>query len=78
VILAGQLLPYRGADPLEPLLVSNDVLGGTFLSRMNMDLRETKGWSYGVNGRINRLVGTVPYLVSAPVQANQTGPRSPR
>ncbi len=74
VILAGQLLPYRGADPLEPLLVSNDVLGGTFLSRMNMDLRETKGWSYGVNGRINRLAGTVPYLVSAPVQANQTGP----
>jgi predicted Zn-dependent peptidase len=39
-----------------------------------MDLRETKGWSYGVNGRVNRLVGTVPYIVSAPVQANQTGP----
>ena len=74
VILGGMLLPYRGADPIEPLAAANDVLGGTFLSRMNMDLRETKGWSYGVNGRINRLAGTVPYIVSAPVQANQTGP----
>jgi predicted Zn-dependent peptidase len=74
VILAGQLLPFKGSDPIEPLVLSNDVLGGTFLSRLNMDLRETKGWSYGVNARVNRLVGTVPYLVSAPVQSNQTGP----
>ena len=74
VILGGMLLPYRGSDPIETLAVANDVLGGTFLSRLNMDLRETKGWSYGVNGRINRLAGTVPYIVSAPVQANQTGP----
>ncbi|HEX8666819.1 MAG TPA: pitrilysin family protein [Allosphingosinicella sp.] len=74
VIMGGLLLPYTGPEAIEPLIVSNDVLGGTFLSRLNMDLRETKGWSYGVNGRINRLLGTVPYIVSAPVQANQTGP----
>jgi len=74
IIMGGLLLPYTGAQPIEPLIVSNDVLGGTFLSRMNMDLRESKGWSYGVNGRVNRLVGTVPYIISAPVQANQTGP----
>jgi predicted Zn-dependent peptidase len=74
IIMGGLLLPYTGAQPIEPLIVSNDVLGGTFLSRLNMDLRETKGWSYGVNGRVNRLVGTVPYIISAPVQANQTGP----
>ena len=74
IILGGLLLPYTGAQPIEPLIVANDVLGGTFLSRLNMDLRETKGWSYGVNGRVNRLLGTVPYIISAPVQANQTGP----
>ncbi|MFL6857659.1 MAG: M16 family metallopeptidase [Allosphingosinicella sp.] len=74
VILGGLLLPYTGRDALEPLALANDALGGTFLSRLNMDLRESKGWSYGVNGRINRLSGTVPYLVSAPVQSNQTGP----
>ncbi|MEA3036650.1 MAG: zinc protease, partial [Sphingomonadales bacterium] len=74
VIMGGLLLPYTGRDPIEPLQVANDVLGGSFLSRLNMDIREKKGWSYGVNGRINRLLGTVPYIVSAPVQANQTGP----
>ena len=74
VILGALLLPYTGRDPIEPLSVANDVLGGTFLSRLNMDLRESKGWSYGVNGRINRFSGTIPYIVSAPVQANQTGP----
>jgi predicted Zn-dependent peptidase len=74
VILGGMLLPLTGRDRLEPLGLANDTLGGTFLSRLNMDLRETKGWSYGVNGRISRMSGTVPYIVSAPVQANQTGP----
>jgi zinc protease len=74
VILGGQLLPYKGSDPIEPLSVANDVLGGTFLSRLNMDLRESKGWSYGVSGRPSRFVESVPYLVSAPVQSNQTGP----
>ncbi|MEA2999116.1 MAG: zinc protease [Sphingomonadales bacterium] len=74
VIMGGLLLPFTGRDPIEPLQVANDVLGGSFLSRLNMDIREKKGWSYGVNGRINRLLGTVPYIVSAPVQANQTGP----
>ena len=74
VIIGGMLLPFKGTDDLDTLNVANDVLGGTFLSRLNMDLREKKGWSYGVNGRVNRLVGTVPYIVSAPVQADKTGP----
>ena len=25
----------------------NDILGGAFTSRINMNLREDKGWSYG-------------------------------
>jgi zinc protease len=74
VIMGGLLLPYTGPQPIEPLIVSNDILGGSFLSRINMDLRETKGWSYGVRGGVNRFVGTVPYILTAPVQANQTGP----
>ncbi|HEY0413795.1 MAG TPA: pitrilysin family protein [Allosphingosinicella sp.] len=74
VIMGGELLPFTGGQPIEPLIVANDVLGGTFLSRLNMDIREKKGWSYGVNGRVNRLLGTVPYIVSAPVQSDQTGP----
>ena len=73
LILGGVLTPDKGTDDLTRLDVANDVLGGSFLSRLNTDLRETKGWSYGVSGRINRVVGTVPYLVSAPVQTDKTG-----
>ena len=74
LILAGELLDAKGTDELVTLLAANDVLGGNFLSRLNMDLRETKGWSYGVNAQVNRVVQTVPYIVSAPVQADKTGP----
>ena len=48
MILAGQVLSLVGSDDLVALISGNDVLGGNFLSRINMDLRETKGWSYGV------------------------------
>jgi predicted Zn-dependent peptidase len=38
-----------------------------------MDLRETKGWSYGVRGGIDRNEESVAYLLRAPVQADKTG-----
>ncbi len=73
LIIGGQILPLKGSDDLETLNVANENLGASFLSRLNLDLRETKGWSYGVRGSVNRVVGEVPYLVSAPVQADKTG-----
>jgi predicted Zn-dependent peptidase len=38
-----------------------------------MDLREEKGWSYGVGGSEAVNLHAVPYMVSAPVQADRTG-----
>ena len=38
-----------------------------------MDLREAKGWSYGVNGNFALREHAVPYVVNAPVQADRTG-----
>ena len=73
MILAGALLPATGTDDLLTLLAANDVLGGSFLSRLNMDLRETKGWAYGVEGFVRRVEHQVPYMVYAPVQADKTG-----
>lgn len=73
VIMAGQVLDLTGDREILDLLSANDVLGGNFLSRINMDLRETKGWSYGVRASISRMLGRMPYLVSAPVQADRTG-----
>ena len=74
VILAGQVLGVTGKDPSRILIdQANDVLGGAFLSRLNMDLRETKGWSYGVNSSVRGFENRVPYIISAPVQSDRTG-----
>jgi predicted Zn-dependent peptidase len=73
VIYGGVVTPYKGAEDLADIISANDILGGNFLSRINMDLRETKGWSYGVRGTVQRGVEAVPYIISAPVQADRTG-----
>jgi predicted Zn-dependent peptidase len=73
VILGGQILPSKGTDDLDIAIAANQVVGQGFLSRINNDLRQTKSWSYGVRGSINRVKNDVPYLISAPVQADKTG-----
>ena len=74
IILAGQVLPYKGSDDLLTLDAANEILGGNFLSRINMDLRETKGWSYGTRNTVLRGEDRALYTIRAPVQTNQTGP----
>jgi predicted Zn-dependent peptidase len=74
LILAGEVLDDKGTDDLVPLLAANDVLGGSFLSRLNSDLREQKHWAYGVSGFVSRVEHRVPYFIFAPVQADKTGP----
>ncbi|WP_269515281.1 M16 family metallopeptidase [Brevundimonas subvibrioides] len=73
LIYGGAVLPVSGTDDLLALNAANVTLGSDFLSRINFDLRETKGWSYGVRGSVNALEHRVPYIVNAPVQANRTG-----
>ena len=73
VISGGQITPADPRNNIEALLAANDVLGGNFLSRINMDLREAKGWSYGVRGSAQLSEKAVPYIISAPVQADRTG-----
>jgi len=73
VILAGEM---TGLDPRSELLTwqtANQVLGSGFLSRLNMELRENKHWSYGAGGGFNWLANAVPYVVNASVQADRTG-----
>ena len=73
VIMAGQVTPIDPRGEMAAITGANDVLGGTFLSRINIDLREDKGWSYGVSGTTQLNAKVVPYIVSAPVQADRTG-----
>jgi zinc protease len=73
VILAGKVLAAKGGDELEVLRSANDIFGGNFLSRFNTNLRETKGWSYGVRSRISGDQDRLTWVAAAPVQADRTG-----
>ena len=74
VIVAGLVLPLTGRDQnQEALDLANEVLGNGFLSRLNMDLREDKGWSYGVRSGVRSPQGPRSLVVTAPVQADRTG-----
>ena len=72
VIVGAQLVPPRNDPDALALQEINDVLGGTFSSRANMNLREDKHWSYGVSTRIVDAVGQRPLFSIAPVQADKT------
>jgi len=72
VILAGVLAPPK-SNPDEIAIESmNTVLGGAFISRLNMNLRENKHWSYGAGSFIPAARGQRIYLVYAPVQTDKT------
>ncbi len=74
VIYAGRLLPVTGATPdLESLDLANEVLGSGFLSRLNLLIREEKGWSYGVRTGVSAPEGQRLFTFSAPVQSDRTG-----
>ena len=73
VIVGVELLDAKGRDDLVVLRAANEVLGGSFLSRFNMNLRETKGWSYGVRSTVQNYLESAPFNINAPVQADRTG-----
>lgn len=74
MIMAGAPTPLKGTDDLLLVNTANDALGGSFLSRINTDIRENKHWSYGVRGGFQTSEYAAPYVMSAPVQADKTGP----
>jgi len=55
-----------------PLQATAHVLGGGFGSRINMNLRERHGWSYGAFANFNPLAGTGTFAMSSEVRTNAT------
>ena len=73
-ITGAQITPLDGGDPaIVAFNSANNSLGGNFLARLNMNLRETKGWSYGVRGGTQARENAVVYAISGGVQADRTG-----
>lgn len=54
-------------------MAMNETLGGAFTARVNMNLREDKGWAYGAYTFLQEARGQRPYMVYAPVQTDKTG-----
>ncbi|HEX8570372.1 MAG TPA: pitrilysin family protein [Caulobacteraceae bacterium] len=72
VILAALPAPPR-SNPNEAAIESfNTALGGAFTSRLNMNLREDKHWSYGARTFFRQSKGPRLFIASAPVQTDKT------
>jgi predicted Zn-dependent peptidase len=72
VILAGQLVPSTRDAGYLATETMNDVFGGTFTARLNMNLREDKSWAYGAYSFASNAQGQRPWIIWAPVQTDRT------
>jgi zinc protease len=74
MIIAGELIPAKNQTDEIAINAMDDILGGAFTSRINMNLREDKTWSYGADTTIVDTQAQRPFLAIAPVQADKTAP----
>ena len=72
IIFAGHVAPPKSDSRDLQIAAMNNILGGGFTGRVNMNLREDKGWSYGAQSQIIDTAGQRPFLVLAPVQTDRT------
>jgi predicted Zn-dependent peptidase len=73
VIFGGEMTPLDPRADLTADFAGSDVLGSGTFSRINQDLRETKGWAYSPYSTTILRAQAVPYLIDASVQADKTG-----
>lgn len=71
-IYAAEIAPSAMDKGNDAFNLMNNMLGGTFLSRLNMNLREDKHWSYGVYSGVNPTKGPGIFMARAPVQTDKT------
>ena len=72
-IRVGHVGAPRSIEDRVDLVVGNAVLGGTFSSRLNLNLRERNGFTYGVRARWAWRRGPGPFLVGTAVDTAVTG-----
>lgn len=72
LILTGMIGPAPNASQEIPDEAMNDIFGGSFGSRLNMNLREEKHWSYGAQSLLMDGAGQRPFVSFAPVQTDKT------
>ena len=68
----GQVGVARNTGDYHALVLWNAVLGGQFISRLNLTLRQEKGYTYGVRSGFDFRRGRGPFTVQTSVQASAT------
>ncbi len=73
-VIAAVRTGLAASNPDEPVLWrDNEIIGGSFTSRLNADLRESKGYTYGAGTRYSRSRGVGLLIASAAVRTDVTG-----
>jgi zinc protease len=72
VIFAGHVAPPMNNPNEVAIEAMNTILGGAFTSRINMNLREDKHWSYGAGSFLWSAKGQRPFIAYGPVQTDKT------
>jgi predicted Zn-dependent peptidase len=62
----------RSTPDYFPIEVMNTILGGSFTSRLNMNLREEHGYTYGAGSGFDMRLSAGPFAASAGVQTDKT------
>jgi predicted Zn-dependent peptidase len=68
----GQVSASRATPDYHALLLWNAVLGGQFVSRLNLNLRQAKGYTYGVRSGFDFRCDRGPFSIHTSVQASAT------
>lgn len=72
MVIGGHLLPSTKEEDNIDLDMAVRILGGGFNARLNMNLREDKGWAYGARANVSNAIGQRPLIYYAPVQIDKT------
>ncbi|MCA9751588.1 MAG: insulinase family protein [Gemmatimonadetes bacterium] len=73
-IAVAQLGLARNDPQWEAAFLANRVLGGFFSSRLNLNLREDKGWTYGVRSTLLESAAPSAFTMGGRVQRDATAP----
>ena len=71
-IRIGWIGTARSTPDYFPIQVMNTILGGSFSSRLNLNLRERNGYTYGASSGFDMRASAGPFLAAAGVQTDKT------
>ncbi|MCL5027650.1 MAG: insulinase family protein [Bacteroidetes bacterium] len=71
-IRIGHISTKRKDNDYFPKLILNTILGGQFTSRINLNLREKKGYTYGAHSRFNYLKDCANFYITTSVASENT------